>query len=281
MLATSARKFAVRQCQRRHGGGVGGGVLEVRRRWLAAAATSRQKRALNKDQLKGESSTAVSGSDTSKSTTPTSSSSSTASAPPSGGGGAGSKLLPIGVGLAGLAGIAYYNMAPGSAPVAKEESVPSDTEQQPAAEPDAKKQADSDGPHRVVSIQVPSKMKGSSSGSKPPAIPTHPEGGNRVGVKPKAPELVVVNVDPVMTEEAIAALKESTAKRASEAVVESHVSLWSSMDESFFADLDSLNSSQLKARIVQLVTEMKDRTKWEAVRLKEFLAMKEKETADM
>ena len=62
--------------------------------------------------------------------------------------------------------------------------------------------------------------------------------------------------------------------------MESHQSLWSAMDASFFSDLDSLSNAQLKARVAQLAAEMKDRTKWEAVRLKEFLAMKEKETAD-
>ena len=42
-------------------------------------------------------------------------------------------------------------------------------------------------------------------------------------------------------------------------------------------ELDSLSPTQLKIRIIQLSKDLEDRTKWEAVRLKEFLAMKEQE----
>jgi mitofilin len=45
-------------------------------------------------------------------------------------------------------------------------------------------------------------------------------------------------------------------------------------------NLDDMTLTQLKVRIVQMAKEMEDRTKWEAVRLQEFLTMKEKEVED-
>jgi hypothetical protein len=110
------------------------------------------------------------------------------------------------------------------------------------------------------------------------SAPSHPVTGNRVVMQPSSKALVIE--DASMTENAIKELNDSVTEKAAESLVQSHQSLWSAMDGSFFADLDSLTITQLKARVVQLATEMKDRTKWEAVRLKEFLAMKERETAD-
>jgi hypothetical protein len=45
-------------------------------------------------------------------------------------------------------------------------------------------------------------------------------------------------------------------------------------------NLDDMTKTQLKIRLVQLTKEMEDRTKWEAVRLQEFLLMKEREVED-
>jgi hypothetical protein len=45
-------------------------------------------------------------------------------------------------------------------------------------------------------------------------------------------------------------------------------------------NLDDMTQTQLKVRLVQLAKEMEDRTKWEAVRLQQFLLMKEKEVED-
>jgi mitofilin len=44
--------------------------------------------------------------------------------------------------------------------------------------------------------------------------------------------------------------------------------------------LDDLSSSELRVKVVQLATEMGERAKWEAVRLREFLALKEKEVGE-
>ena len=46
------------------------------------------------------------------------------------------------------------------------------------------------------------------------------------------------------------------------------------------AELDGMTETELKIRLVQLAKDLEERTKWEAVRLKEFLAMKEKEVED-
>jgi len=59
-----------------------------------------------------------------------------------------------------------------------------------------------------------------------------------------------------------------------------HRSLRANLDEAFLSDLDSLSPTQLRIRVVQLASELGERTKWEAVRLQEFLTRKEKEVAD-
>jgi hypothetical protein len=45
-------------------------------------------------------------------------------------------------------------------------------------------------------------------------------------------------------------------------------------------DIDKMTQSQLKVRLVQMARDLEERTKWEAVRLQEFLNMKEKEVED-
>lgn len=242
-------------------------------RWLAAAATSKQKRSLNPQQLKGHKGAV---SDADKPTPP--SSTAPPVAPPlavdasSGGGGI---MLPIAIAGSVAAGGAYYyfNVAPPQAHPTQIGSV-----LPPIGEKKTEK-ASSTG-NRVLSIQVPSKMKNASTATV--VAPSHPPNGNRVGLITAAYNKAAATKveDTSMTVSAIQELTNSVTEKATESLVESHQSLWSSVDAYFFRDLDSLNTSQLKARVVQLATEMKDRTKWEAVRLKEFLAMKERETAD-
>lgn len=45
-------------------------------------------------------------------------------------------------------------------------------------------------------------------------------------------------------------------------------------------EIDSLTETQLKVRLIQMAKDLEERNKWEAVRLKEFLSMKEKEVED-
>lgn len=65
-----------------------------------------------------------------------------------------------------------------------------------------------------------------------------------------------------------------------ETLKRAHALLKGSLDESFLVDLETLTPAQLRIRVVQLVSEMAERTKWEAVRLKEFLQLKEREVTD-
>ena len=79
---------------------------------------------------------------------------------------------------------------------------------------------------------------------------------------------------------AMSELQTNSTLQNSKTLAAANAALKSDLDREYFADLDTLSPSQLRTRVVQLATEMSDRTKWEAVRLKEFLAMKEKEVGD-
>lgn len=187
-------------------------------------------------------------------------------------------MFPIAIaGVAAVGGAAYYWNATSSIveenPKAAPE--PSETEEQlkKVEAPKETEKGKGEDFSRVVSIAVPDKMKNTEAPSI--IIEAHPENGNRVEMKPKSSI-----DDATMTEKAISKLQGTQTEETAAALLESHQSAWSSMDASSFANLDSLNNAQLKTRVVQLAAEMKDRTKWEAVRLKEFLAMKEKEMAN-
>jgi hypothetical protein len=248
------------------------------RRWLAAA-TAKQKRALEPHQLEGSK-----GAPPDATVPPPPYEETPLGVSPSSGGG--EFMLPVAIVASLVAGGAYYYLNVREQPkpageVAeitmsnppKKETTPKREKTEPAAS--SEPVAPSVG-NQVRSIEVPSKMK--NSAAETVSAPSHPVKGNRVAMHPISKAVVIE--DSSMTENAIKELNHSVTEKAAESLVKSHQSLWSAMDESFFADLDSLNNSQLKARVVQLATEMKDRTKWEAVRLKEFLAMKEQETAD-
>jgi mitofilin len=140
--------------------------------------------------------------------------------------------------------------------------------------------------NRVTTIQLPDKMRNKAPETSTLQPPEHPVNGNRVTGLPKGKTLgqtppSTVDTSPDRTNAALEQLKHSSAasssasSEAQEAVVSSHSSLWS--NAAILNDLDKLSPSQLRTRIVQLATELQDRTKWEAVRLKEFLAMKEQE----
>jgi len=269
----------------------------------AAAGTSKQKRALNPDQLEGQPTSGTPHPPPISPTPPIKSVSSSQT----------DSLVPYGIaGAVALAGGSIYyfqsraskasaDVSKETANLAAEQKKDEKPKQLPKASASVEKQVEqskqSDGKsdenagNRVVSIQVPDKMKGASALPTQTIVTSHPPAGNRVSIHPPRKEAFSIQ-DVSMAKKAIADLDTSppaaslenktgnSDTAAVEAVIKSHQSLWASVDEAFFADLDSLNAAQLKARVVQLATEMRDRTKWEAVRLKEFLAMKEKETAD-
>jgi hypothetical protein len=247
------------------------------RRWLAAA-TAKQKRGLEPHQLEG-----TKAADPHAKEPPPPYEETPLGVSPSSGGG--DFMLPVAIAGSIFAGGAYYFLnvreppkPAGEVAEIKMSNPPKKekTKAKPASTSSAEK-VSSEG-NRVRSIEVPSKMKNSTAETI--SAPSHPAKGNRVGLQSSSKAVPVVMEDSSVTESAIRELNNSVTEKAATSLVKSHQSVWSAMDESFFADLDALNNSQLKARVVQLATEMKDRTKWEAVRLKEFLAMKEQETAD-
>jgi len=79
---------------------------------------------------------------------------------------------------------------------------------------------------------------------------------------------------------AMSELQSSGTLKNSQTLAAAKAAIRSDLDADYFADLEKLSDAELRVRIVQLATEMSDRTKWEALRLKEFLAMKEKEVGD-
>ena len=80
--------------------------------------------------------------------------------------------------------------------------------------------------------------------------------------------------------QALLELRSQIATESSQTLQVAHAALRSDLDQEYFQDLEDLSEKELRVRVVQLATEMSDRTKWEAVRLKEFLAMKEKEVGE-
>ncbi|EJK46320.1 hypothetical protein THAOC_35018 [Thalassiosira oceanica] len=79
---------------------------------------------------------------------------------------------------------------------------------------------------------------------------------------------------------AMAELQSAATLENSQTLKVAKAELQANLDSEYLSNLESLSESELRVRVVQLATEMSDRTKWEAVRLKEFLTMKEKEVGD-
>lgn len=254
-------------------------------------ATSRQKRALNEQQLGKAAATPP------------------PPAPPDAAtAGGGSSVLPIVAVLAaaGGAGAYYMDLIPGlsetpSAPAAtKEKASPEPEKEAPEkeeppvvqketkeVEEEAKEEsslasapvepepAKEDAPagNRVLNITLP---EGSSYSASPEPITEHPLGGNRVKMEPAKKSADT----PPSVDDALHELQRQISKDDStRSLIEAHkdLAMLSSMD---LSELDEMSVTQLKIRLVQMAKDMEERTKWEAVRLKEFLAMKEKEVED-
>ena len=269
-------------------------------------ATSRQKRALNEQQLGGKNApegTSKAGKDAPPAppTPPVESSSSSS--------------LPVILALvaAGGAGAYYMDLIPGmssgtdpvppkevkalkeeSSPVpavtkeTKKETPPKPVEvvqskvkegKDASASPPKQPETTSFEGNRVLNISLP---PGSKKSAPPAGIMDHPVGGNKVSMEPRkeeepssTPKENTPSVDAALQE-----LKKQISKDDStRSLLEAHkdVAKLTSMD---LSDLDQMTITQLKIRLVQMAKDMEERTKWEAVRLKEFLAMKEKEVED-
>lgn len=57
----------------------------------------------------------------------------------------------------------------------------------------------------------------------------------------------------------------------------SHCSLQANVEEAYLSNLDKLSMGELKIQLVYLAAGMEERTKWEVVWLKEFLAIRQRE----
>lgn len=155
--------------------------------------------------------------------------------------------------------------------------------------------------NRVLNIHAPPASERDSNAAPPPPPVEHDPNGSRVSVEkfnqvygssssqeetsePSPSKEETSESSSPTSEIALQAEKELTSSITSskidDALKEAHATMRATLNESFLKDLDKLSESELRIRIVQLASEMGERTKWEAVRLREFLAMKEKEVAD-
>jgi len=194
---------------------------------------------------------------------------------------------------------------------AKEETTVTATETEPVTDEEKKEEPEEEptsdtaptsmvqeGGNRVLNITAPD-----NKGRKSEPMPEkgHVEGGNRVSVETfraingrgdalstsvSGEELKPDSNDyqPVASL-AIEAEKELTSSvidrsMIDEELAKAHALMKATVDETYLQDLDTSSSSNLKIRVIQLASEMNERAKWEAVRLKEFLAMKEKEVGE-
>jgi hypothetical protein len=146
--------------------------------------------------------------------------------------------------------------------------------------------------HRVSVIPMPASMRKKSNVvaaaavEDQPATPEHPEGGHRVSNllhKIHLPHLPKSHdiADTHMTEKSLEELKGS---KLSHALPSPHVHHYTPKSEherkEASGDAEDPVVAQLRDKITQLTKELEERTRWEAIRLQEFMTIKEKETAD-
>lgn len=79
-----------------------------------------------------------------------------------------------------------------------------------------------------------------------------------------------VNTTLPTSASAIRELQTKSHSETSIALASAQASLRSDLDETFLKDIDSLSPSQLRTRLIQLVAEMSDRTKWEPSVISQF-----------
>lgn len=295
-------------------------IAVVRRHYAAGKQPSSIKRALTEEQLKGTAVKAATlpkaavKPATSSATAATATTATTAAKPASpnggvGGGdpsaGGGEFMLPVAVVATTLGAAWYFDMIPGMGPglntvnkkngevapvqqieelsdndVVVEEQptvvavveevvapvvVVEQKEEEPAAAPEPE-------PTPEPVVEATPEPTPEPAATPEPAITPEPA---TTPAPATTPEPIYTSATEA-TKELMTASEESSAKTLQKA----HHVLQASVDESLYSDLEELTAADLKIRIVQLGTQMTDRVKWEAVRLKEFLAMKEKEVGE-
>jgi uncharacterized small protein (DUF1192 family) len=277
--------------------------------------TSAQKRALKKDQIG-----ASTESKTAKPPTKTATPPPTGGSSSGGGGGGTPLPILAGLAAAAVGGAYYMDLIPkdikdmipstsdgdgkanAEVEVKKEEKAVESTPES-VATPDVK--SESVAPAPVKEVEEPKEESQSISGgnrvvqislggaagrtSDPVPVVEHPSGGNRVpvafGVVSAAASTPTTATTEKVATDAAEAQKELTSSPLGESEIDqelakAHAVMKSSVDETYLKDLENLSVSELRIRIVQLSSEMNERTKWEAVRLREFLGMKEKEVGE-
>ena len=132
--------------------------------------------------------------------------------------------------------------------------------------------------NRVTTIQVPSKMK--NRHPAPAVVEEHPPQGNRVVTIVSPPPVSPATTAAAAVPELPLSSSSTTSTAAMESLIASHSSVWSTHSNSQQQPPPQSTMEQLQQRIGQLQMELQDRTKWEAIRLKEFLIMKEREVTD-
>ena len=263
-------------------------AVSTTRRSLAASAASKDvtgaKRALNQEQLKG----------TEKAAPP----SATPPPPPSGDGG--SSMMPLAIaGLVGAGGFGYYMFGMDQAEAPKEEedkarAAPSKEEGEEKEEAQVVESVVEGQKEAEEETKADSEEEGEKTAvTKEDTTPEEGESGNRVlqidvpdSSERQAPEVRIINSAPsggnrvtMEPEYKRAAAQAAKEFENSETLQRAH-HVFSSPSPVSDTELDQMTEAQLRIKIIQLATEMQERTKWEAVRLKEFLALKEQETAD-
>lgn len=287
----------------------------------AKKGDSSAKRALNQEQLKGESAKKAAAAPppatgTSKATAPPTVAPKVETPSPNGGagggdpsGGGGGFMLPVVVVATGLGAAWYFDMIPGMSraeePVVKKPVKKSVEKPKPVVKTVPKKETmTKKEPERTVDAtpdpepvveavkQVVEAVKEEVAAPVKATAPVEEEEVQPESMKAKeaAPREVAPEPEPTPAPEpepirasALDAAHELTASRQDESsatLQKAHQALRANVDESLYTDLENLSPAELRVRVVQLGTEMTERTKWEAMRLKEFLAMKEKEVGE-
>jgi len=99
----------------------------------------------------------------------------------------------------------------------------------------------------------------------------------------KEPEPEIKEESSISITTAIEAAKELQTSSVTDSTSDLHKAvllLRKDLDQSYLDDLDSLSNTELKIRLIRMVNDMTDRGRFEAVRAKEMLDLKEKDIAD-
>jgi hypothetical protein len=240
------------------------------------SSTAAAKRALNQQQLKGETPSP----EPPKPPIASSSSAPPPSVDPSSGGG--NFMLPIAIVATGAGVVWYYDLLPHGLLKGRVE-VPKPTVEVPKPAPMNSKKGNTkedDVSPILEAVEVSPDEVGASTVQKENDT-TSESPVSREDQPPskfQAP-LTVAELPPAFAMEAAKELQ-AAGQRSSATLQKANQELRDSVNESLFKDLEGLSDAELRVRIVQLGTDLTQHTKWEAVRLKEFLVMKEKEVGE-